>query len=103
MIIVRLIAYYVIYFVWNTIKSAPLNAVCKRAINGGKGASMGEEDYVIPHEVFLKIERRPDKFRYYNAIYVVVKHCVEYAEAEQYAAARREYLSLLSALKEQFL
>lgn len=28
---------------------------------------MGEEDYVIPHEVFLKIERRPDKFRYYNA------------------------------------
>ena len=49
---------------------------------------MGEEDYVIPHEVFLKIERRPDKFRYYNAIYGVVKHCVEYAEAEQYAAAR---------------
>lgn len=49
---------------------------------------MGEEDYVIPHEVFLKIERRPDKFRYYNAIYVVVKRCVEYAEAEQYAAAR---------------
>lgn len=46
---------------------------------------MGEEDYVIPHEVFLKIERRPDKFRYYNAIYVVVKRCVEYAEAEQYA------------------
>lgn len=69
----------------------------------GQRASMGEEDYVIPHEVFLKIERRPDKFRYYNAIYVVVKHCVEYAEAEQYAAARREYLSLLSALKEQFL
>src|SRR5699024_3454887 len=64
---------------------------------------MGEEDYVIPHEVFLKIERRPDKFRYYNAIYVVVKHCVEYAEAEQYAAARREYLSLLSARNEQFL
>ncbi len=64
---------------------------------------MGEEDYVIPHEVFLKIERRPDKFRYYNAIYGVVKRCVEYAEAEQYAAARREYLSLLSALKEQFL
>lgn len=42
---------------------------------------MGEEDYVIPHEVFLKIERRPDKFRYYNAIYGVVKRCVEYAEA----------------------
>ena len=69
----------------------------------GQRASMGEEDYVIPHEVFLKIERRPDKFRYYSAIYVVVKHCIEYAEAEQYAAARREYLSLLSALKEQFL
>lgn len=37
----------------------------------GQRASMGEEDYVIPHEVFLKIERRPDKFRYYNAIYGV--------------------------------
>lgn len=64
---------------------------------------MCEEDYVIPHEVFVKIERRRDKFRYYNAIYVVVRQCVEYAEAGKYAAAGREYLALLSALKEQFL